>query len=732
MTDRDDRILDACLEEVLGEQSPPDLSDRILNTLATRAGNAASARLPGEAPRPVPVPLRESVSPVSAPSASRSAWQKPAWITAAVAAGLLIAVAGYSQWRGKANRHAERELVQQPHKRPAESAPRHDGDRAPEHAPRNPQPPASRPDESMIAAPGSAAKPPKPVTPLPDAHSAPRPGAVVTSPPVVETPAEPPETPRHAPSPRVASGSRSDAEIIAEINGLVRARWTVEGIKPAVAASESEWCRRVYLDIVGRVPTLEETTGYLAQRGPRKRTRLIDRLMNSDTGVEEYARNWTNIWSSLLIGRTSQPGGAVNREGMQQYLRRSLLRNKPYDEMVAELISAEGVNTPGAEGFNGAVNFVLGNLDVNCVPITAKTARLFLGVQVQCTQCHNHPFNDYRQDQFWEFNSFFRQAKAEPIRRDGKLVATRLVDVDFAGESGRGIDEAEVFWEMRNGTMKASYPTFIDGTRIGPSGAVGKVNRRDELARFVVRSPEMPRALVNRLWGHFLGYGFTRTVDDMGPHNPPSHPALLDLLAREFASHGFDLKRLVSWIALSEPYALSSRMSASTLKDRKDEPAAGALPLFSYFYARQMRPEDLYESLLVLAGNREEGDLARRQRAKNQWLEQFSSSYETEENDEYTTFNGSITQTLMMFNGELMRATTRVDQSTLLRSIIQSEEKPTAKITQLFLAALARRPSNTELQMAHQLWLDRQHDGAAALQDLWWALLNSNEFIMNH
>lgn len=532
--------------------------------------------------------------------------------------------------------------------------------------------------------------------------------------------------------PQIASGSRTDEEIVAEINGLVRARWTVEGIKPAVAASEAEWCRRVYLDVVGRVPTLEETSRYLAQRGPQKRARLIDRLLNSDTGVEEYARNWTNIWSSLLIGRTSQAESVINREGMQQYLRRALLRNKPYDELVGELVSAEGVNTPGAEGFNGAVNFVLGNLDVNGVPVTAKTARLFLGVQVQCTQCHNHPFNDYRQDQFWEFNSFFRQARAEPIRHNGKLIATRLVDADFVGESGRSIDEAEVFWEMRNGTMKTSYPAFIDGARIGPSGAVQKVNRRDELARFIVRSPEMPRALVNRLWGHFLGSGFTRVVDDMGPHNPPSHPALLDLLAREFAAHGFDLKRLVSWIALSEAYGLSSRVPASTLRDRKDDPTAGTAPLFSFFYARQMRPEDLYESLLVLGGNRERGDIAQRQRAKNQWLEQFALSYETEENDEYTTFNGSITQALMMFNGELMREAMRVDQSTLLRSIMQSEEKPTAKITQLFLAALARRPTNTELQMAHQLWLDRQHDGAAALQDLWWALLNSNEFIMNH
>lgn len=772
MTDHDDRILEACLEEVLGEQTPPDLSDRILNALAARADRMA-VPLPGEAPPPVPIPLRERVSPAPAPSAGRSSWQKPAWFAAAVAAGLLIAAAGYGLLHETADRPAEHDLVQQPHKLPAESITRSEGGQA-EHAPQNPQQPAPRPDESMIAAPSSAANSPTTTAPLPKNPPAPKPGAVVTSPPpVIEPPIEKPKAPGRMSVPQIASGSRTDEEIVAEINGLVRARWTVEGIKPAVAASEAEWCRRVYLDVVGRVPTLEETSRYLAQRGPQKRARLIDRLLNSDTGVEEYARNWTNIWSSLLIGRTSQAESVINREGMQQYLRRALLRNKPYDELVGELVSAEGVNTPGAEGFNGAVNFVLGNLDVNGVPVTAKTARLFLGVQVQCTQCHNHPFNDWKQGRFWELNAFFRQTKAigdvavvdgsaassdpsseatvspDAAPRRANAIAARVADVDFYGEGDARDDDAEIYYEERSGRLKAAYPVFFDGTEIARSGELSQVNRRKELARLVTGSPRFAEAAVNRVWSHFFGHGFTRPIDDMGPHNPPTHPELLERLAREFAAGGYDLKSLVRWIALSEAYALSSKPSRD---NQHDDPTAGNPPLFSRYYLRQMRAEQLYESLAAASGEmRPRGDgrnasddaraasggdlsdeaYAEREQDKAAWMRQFVIAYRTDECDECSLFVGSIPQTLAMMNGDMTAEATDTDTSGLLAKIARSPVSDAKKVQQLFLAALARNPTPGEQTAARRLIAAHGNDTAAGLEDLWWALLNSNEFIMD-
>src|SRR6185295_3865726 len=143
---------------------------------------------------------------------------------------------------------------------------------------------------------------------------------------------------------------------------------------------------------------------------------------------------------------------------------------------------------------------------------------------------------------------------------------------------------------------------FVDGTKIDPSGEIGDVNRREELARLIVKSEYFSQAIVNRTWSHFLGYGFTRPVDDMGPHNPPTHADVLERLSRELVAHNYDLRKLYRWIVLSEPYALSSRAAVAPPGNTKvvDDPDAGTAPLFSRFYLRQMRPEELFESLRVM------------------------------------------------------------------------------------------------------------------------------------
>ncbi len=269
----------------------------------------------------------------------------------------------------------------------------------------------------------------------------------------------------------------------------------------------------------------------------------------------------------------------------------------PYDRMVYELVAATGVSKPGEEGFNGFVNFMAGNLEENAVQATAKTAQIFLGIQVQCTQCHNHPFNNWKQNQFWELNAFFRQTKA--LRRFAgrrEIESIELVNQDFSGETNQP-DEAVLFYELRNGLSKAAYPVFVDGATLASNtGYVDQVDRRTELARLIVGYETMPQALVNRIWAHFLGYGFTKPIDDLGPHNPPTHPELLQELSAEFKNRGFDLKALMRWIVLSEPYALSSK---ATSRNKQDDPSLGERPAFSRFYLRQMRAEELYESLLV-------------------------------------------------------------------------------------------------------------------------------------
>jgi hypothetical protein len=521
----------------------------------------------------------------------------------------------------------------------------------------------------------------------------------------------------------------SDASAVQFINEQIRAAWRDAKVSPSSMATDGEWCRRLYLDVIGRIPTLDETTQFLEDRGKNKRAKLVDRLL-SDAYQAEYARNWSGVWTNLLIGRGGDADrrGLVSRDGLRVYLREAFERNVPYTQLVQDLIGANGANAPGEQGFHGAVNFLLANLQDNATPATAKTARIFLGVQVQCTQCHDHPFNEWKQEQFWGLNAFFRQARPLRTFEGTRVVGARLEDEDFPGESGNP-QTGEIYFERRDGTLAAMLePTFLDGSKINPSGYVEDVNRRDELARLVTHAPEMPLAIVNRMWGWFFGHGFTTPIDDMGPHNPPTHPALLEGLANRFATSGYDLKRLIRWMVLSEPYGLSSRPGR---QNSKDDPAQGGSPLFSRFYLRQIRPEQLYDSLITATKVQPE-DARAAERQKQQWLAQFTITYGTDENDETSTFNGTIPQSLLLMNGELTRWATSTERETFLGQLAHEAADDRTKINKLYLAALSRLPSREELTVAQQIWLHHGGDTSAALQDIWWALLNSNEFILNH
>ncbi len=523
--------------------------------------------------------------------------------------------------------------------------------------------------------------------------------------------------------------AKSDAEVLRFINEQVRQGWCDAELTPSDPATDGEWVRRVYLDLLGRIPSINETNVFLRDRSKDKKAKLVTSLQAS-ANREEYARHWSEVWTNLLLGRqlNSDRRGLVNRDGLDLYLREAFRTNASYDKIVQELIAANGSNTPGEDDFHGGVNFLLDNLQDKATPATAKTARIFLGVQVQCTQCHDHPSNTWKQSQFWGLNAFFRQARALRTYDDNRVVSARLEDEDFPGEAGNP-ETGEIYFEHRNSTLVAILePTFIDGSTIPPSGYVKDVNRRDALAQFVVQSREMPLALVNRLWSQFLGYGFTKPVDDMGPHNLPSHPALLEGLADQFVAHRFDLDALVRWLVLSEPYSLSSRAGRH---NQQDEPALGGKPSFSRFYLRQMPPENLYNSLVV-ATRTDKMTAAEHQAEKRKWLNQFAISFGTDENDETTTFNGTIPQALMLMNGELTETAVECRPGSILYDVAQGSGSDRDKINQLYLAAFSRLPSRDELAMAQKIWLDKRGETASALMDIWWSLLNTNEFILNH
>lgn len=515
------------------------------------------------------------------------------------------------------------------------------------------------------------------------------------------------------------------------INEAIKATWTDFEIRPSDVADDTAWCRRVHLDLIGRIPTTKELDAFLGNRSKSKRVDLVQTLLHDDLYLEEYANHWSTVWTNLMIGRSggNDRRSMVSRDGMQKYFRDSFARNKPYDKMVEELITATGSTKPGAPDFNGATNFLIDKVNEDKAALaTSSVSRIFLGLQVQCTQCHDHPFNQWKQQKFWEFNSFFRQTRGLRRFEDGtnNIEHGELVDEDFAGD-GRDPNNALIYYEKRNGRLEAAYPVFTDDTKIGISGYVSEINRREKLAELMLADPFLDKMAVNRMWSMFMGYGFTRPIDDLGPHNPSTHPELLENLGQAFRKSSYDLKELMFWITLSTPYQLDAELGN---QNEIDDPTVGETPKFSRFYLRQMTAEQLYQSMITASGAKGSGSYEDQERQRRQWLQQFVVAFGTDEGDEATTFNGSIPQALMMFNGELTRKATDGAPGGFIDSITRMGKRSEDRVHELFRTGLSRRATKRELKVASKI--------AAAvgekqmLQDMWWAVLNSNEFILQH
>ncbi len=516
------------------------------------------------------------------------------------------------------------------------------------------------------------------------------------------------------------SKSGSNESVLAFVNSELHRVWQDNEQRPAAVADDSEWVRRAYLDLVGHIPTAKQTRDFIADKRSNKRELLVEQLLDH----EDYVRNWTTIWTNLLIGRTNPR--QVNRPSMQRFLREAFARNRSWDQVVADIVSAEGSTEE-----NGAANFLVAHLNNQAVPATAITAKLFLCQQVQCTQCHDHPFNDLKQDSFWSFNSFFKDIKVVDRPKPGNPKTREVVLVHNSHPGA-------IYYEMRNGVMKAAYPRF-DGEPVSTESD----NLRGELAKLMAQgdSPQIARAFVNRMWLHFMGAAFTPQVDDMGPHARVSHPQILDRLTREFVRSNFDVKQLIRWITRSETYQLTSRFGAG---EYRDDPSIGVEPLFSRTYVKRMSVEQAFDSLLVATDARQTfgSNWEEVEQRRQKWLEQFAVSFETDENDEADLFDGNIPQALLMMNGELIQQALKANKGVYLDQVMRTKGTDENKIEAIALAALSRKPTADEVKAVRALIrenashrtaaTDRSTPLATALQDLFWAYLNSNEFILIH
>jgi hypothetical protein len=505
------------------------------------------------------------------------------------------------------------------------------------------------------------------------------------------------------------SGSSGRAEFI---DRLLADAWKQAGVKPSRVATDEEYLRRAYLDLLGRIPTVPEARAFFQTKEADKREKLVDYLLEH----ADYPKNMATEWSILLIGRGNQ-GRMVDRAALTGWLRKQFAANRPWNEVVFDLVAATGSNKE-----NGAVNYVLAHLESDAVPLTSRTTRLFLGQQIQCTQCHDHPSNDWKQGDFWGINAFFKGIRAEAKTA---VNATGLEAYDHTELRDEPTDTF-VRFDKRNGLVGIAFPKFLDGKKISQGT---DVIRRAELAKLIVdeKSDYLSRAMVNRMWAHFMGRGFVNPVDDLGPHNPPAHPELLEKLAQEFHSSGHDVKQLIRWIMACRAYQISSVKLKGTEKDEGH---------FQVMALRPMTPEQLFDSLLTATGAHKAGAGAQQDKKREAWLRQFLFAFGNDEGDEATSFQGTIPQALMMMNGELMKDALSGKPGSFLcdcleQSQTQSHSPETYLVNQIYLAALSRYPNRKEVQQAGRYFASYP-DPLQVLQDLFWALLNSNEFILIH
>ncbi|MDA0840757.1 MAG: DUF1553 domain-containing protein [Planctomycetota bacterium] len=493
------------------------------------------------------------------------------------------------------------------------------------------------------------------------------------------------------------------AELAELIDNHMEKVWAQEGLTPSPISKDSEFLRRLFLDVNGSIPPAMEVVEFIKEKSQDKRSRKINELVDGPG----FARNMEEIWNLILLGRGEVARGA-SRAALGSWLRYAFSSNMPYNEFVRELVAATG---RGDE--NGAVNYILGyNLDAK--RIAGHSAATFLGRQIRCAECHNHPMEKWKQRDFWGYTAFFTQMNAarEAMGNNRNETAT-LVDT----RSG------EAVMEIHNGSKEVVQPKLLDGTAVSGNSSLP---RRQVLAKYMSdpQNPYVAKAFVNRTWHLLFGRGIVNPVDDLGESNPPVVPELFEALSKKFAESNFDMKYLTKGILLSKTWQRSSDINESN-KDDED--------FFSRSLLRMMTPEQLFQSLSQAMGEDTEQrylDPQRMRQLRDRALSNYVFNFSTDEEDAVVSFQGTIPQALLMMNGETV---TEGILSSSNRNMSKFLEKYSGsnRIELLYLASLSRRPTNAEKSDARRL-LAAKSDKAEGYEDIFWALLNSTEFIFNH
>lgn len=504
---------------------------------------------------------------------------------------------------------------------------------------------------------------------------------------------KPPEAPAH-PMPTVGLAQLIDRQI-----GLKLAS---SQIKPSPTTADGEFLRRVYLDITGVIPTAEQAAAFIDDKSADKRAKLIDSLLNNPN----FGRRMADIWTALMYPVDSD-NRFVSKAPLHEWLQEKFNANMHWDAMAFELMTATGDVDK-----NGATVYAMSNRGVD--KMTDSVGKLFLGVQIQCAQCHNHPFTHWKQTEYWGLAQFFYKVNVSNPRaaKDGGTISV--------SEEGRPNRKVNAVPE----SAKDVAPKLLgaDTLKLDSSKPY-----RPVLANWVCSpsNPYFAKAFVNRLWSQFMGRGLVNPVDDLSVENEPTHPELLKALAKEFADSGFDIKHVIRGLCNSETYQRSSKPVGDNRDDRT---------LYSHQAMKVLSGEQLYDSLTAVIGAVGGKDNPMRKAAGPKGgpvgpREQFAAFFLGSDNAPPTAYEAGIPQALRLMNSPLMAAARLTNVATKAAEVTKGSSTEKA-IEKLYLTVLSRRPTAEETTKMKD-FASKQQDQKAAYGDMLWVLLNSSEFALN-
>ena len=497
-----------------------------------------------------------------------------------------------------------------------------------------------------------------------------------------------------------------------------------EGIQPSKMSEDAEFLRRIHLDLTGKIPTPEEVLDFLKDGSSNKRQSKIRELLESDA----YFDYWTELWVNWLIGRRGDRDS--HRISLTLWTREALTNNIPYNQFVQELIMADGELRD-----NGAGNYIL-RYGRSPTALTSHASRLFLGLPMQCAECHDHKSEMWTQETYYGIAAFFTGIKSQRKKDiDGvDMVGNKMKIRNFLITN----KPAETIWVERLG--KQVHPHFLDGTEYKGS----PLKKREALAQWMTdtSNPYFSQAIVNRIWKHFMGRAFVEPIDGFGEENPPTNPELLKWLANDFVIHGYDLQQLMRTILNSETYQRTSQTNKSNKADQR---------YYSHAYLKPLSAEQFFYSLLQATGferlqelrmkgitkkssEQRKNMLRQLERMKREHLKKFIFLLDNGEMEEIEAFNGTIPQALMMINGDIVNDSANHEEyGSFVNYVIGKWRGPMERMAYIYLNVLSRLPTSKE-ETYFQRYLERSlySDKDLAYEDLYWVLLNSAEFSLNH